>query len=511
MKMHRNTGQQSLDRFIPALAFILIFGMAARAPLDSDLWWHLRAGQASLELGRPLLVDFFSHTRFAEAWTNHSWLAQIVLFAVFYLGGHLALGALVSVLAAASLLLVYAQMEGHPILRAFILVLAATVAAPVWSPRPQLFSLLCFAILGYILYQNRKTGRGRLWLLVPLFILWSNLHGGYVLGMLLIAATAGGLVFDRFFPSPGTPRLPWKRIGQLLLWGALGGLAVAANPNGPSMWAIPFRTVGVGVLRELISEWASPDFHEITQQPFLWLLFLALGSAALSRRRIAGPDLFALLGFAYLGFLARRNFGPFALVAAPALSRHLPEVLSSMADRLAAWSGRQGEAWRRGPLQVSRLQVSPGLQAGLNLAILALMAGAALLKLLVVTSPGLLSFQTSVLFPLAAAQWIEKNHPAGEIFNDYSWGGYLGWTLRGYPVFVDGRTDLYDDGLLRSYLTAARGEPGWEEVLDEHRVNLVLVPTGGGLSRALANSPGWRLGYQDETAVVYLRREVIPP
>ena len=61
--------------------------------------------------------------------------------------------------------------------------------------------------------------------------------------------------------------------------------------------------------------------------------------------------------------------------------------------------------------------------------------------------------QLEDLYPVEAVKWIEENQLEVEIFNEYNWGGNLIWQLRDYPVFVDGRTDLYDDELLREYLT----------------------------------------------------------
>jgi hypothetical protein len=503
--------EDALTWFIPALVLILVFGMAARAPLDSDLWWHLRGGEASLELGRPVLSDLFSHTRFGETWTNHSWLAQVILFAFYRFGGYLGLAGLVAALAAASLGLVYLQMEGHPLSRAFILILAATVIAPVWSPRPQIFSLLLFSCLGYLLHRYRVQGRDQLWLSLPLFILWSNLHGGHVLGLLLIAAAIAGEAFDwafRFSRPAGESR---KIITHLALWGVAGWLALVINPNGLAIWTIPFRTIGVGALQELIAEWASPDFHQIAQQPFLWLLFLTLGALALSQRRLAGPDLFAVLGFAYLGFLARRNFGPFALVAAPVLSRHLGDLLTVMKERLASWTAGWREAWRRDAPGASWFPLPARLRNSLNISILAILGAIALVKLVLVASSPLLDGHIREVYPQAAAGWIEANRPLGPIFNDYNWGGYLVWNLRDYPVFVDGRTDLFDDDLLETYLLTFRGEPGWQGVLDDHRVNLVLVPFEAGIVRELERSYGWQEAYRDRVAVVYVRRSSLTP
>ena len=127
--------------------------------------------------------------------------------------------------------------------------------------------------------------------------------------------------------------LDWGRIGKLVLWGVIAGLVVVINPNGIAMWLIPFKTVDVSVLQASLTEWASPDFHQLVEQPFLWLLFATLGIASLSKRRMDGTDLVTTLGFAYLAFLFRRNFGTFAMVAAPVLSRHLYILLQDWQEQ----------------------------------------------------------------------------------------------------------------------------------------------------------------------------------
>ncbi|MBI4769118.1 MAG: hypothetical protein HY784_01565, partial [Chloroflexi bacterium] len=87
-----------------------------------------------------------------------------------------------------------------------------------------------------------------------------------------------------------------------------------------------------------------------------------------------------------------------------------------------------------------------------------------------------------------------------------NWGGYLTWALYpDYPVFVDGRTDLYEDAFLREYLRTAQGAPGWEATLERYGVRLVLVEADSGLDRELGRSAGWTLAYRDELAVVYAR------
>ena len=94
------------------------------------------------------------------------------------------------------------------------------------------------------------------------------------------------------------------------------------------------------------------------------------------------------------------------------------------------------------------------------------------------------------------------------MFNSYNWGGYLIWHLwPDYLVFVDGRTDLFGDKLLGQYLEVRFARPGFQEVLDEYGVNLVLTEAGGFTDNFLALDDGWTLAYSDDVAVIYVRDE----
>jgi hypothetical protein len=106
--------------------------------------------------------------------------------------------------------------------------------------------------------------------------------------------------------------------------------------------------------------------------------------------------------------------------------------------------------------------------------------------------------------PMGAVEYLRQTRPPGRLFNSYNWGAYLLWALPEYPVFVDGRTDLYNDEVIGEWLRVARAEEGWQEVLDKWDVNLVLVePTTPLVYRLEVN--GWKELYADEVAVVYGR------
>jgi hypothetical protein len=107
------------------------------------------------------------------------------------------------------------------------------------------------------------------------------------------------------------------------------------------------------------------------------------------------------------------------------------------------------------------------------------------------------------VFPVAAANWLEANPPPGKMFNYFSWGGYLLYLL--WPeqkVFIDGQTDFYGEDLTRQYEQVYYSEEGWQDVLARHQVQWAILPADAMLAVRLRNDLGWRVIYQDETAVI---------
>jgi hypothetical protein len=116
----------------------------------------------------------------------------------------------------------------------------------------------------------------------------------------------------------------------------------------------------------------------------------------------------------------------------------------------------------------------------------------------------------AMTLPVDAVAYLNSAQPNGPMFNSYNWGGYLMFAAPQYPVFVDGRTDLYgqtddDTNILLTYLDAARGGSSWRATLDEYAINLVVVEEASGLARALITEPGWTLAYSDDLSVIYTR------
>ena len=188
---------QDLRKVFLVLVFLLVFFIMLGPPQDADMWWHLRAGKEMVEQEKILTTDIFSYTHYGESWTNAFWLSDIMLYLAYGLGGYLGIALLVSFTSILTMAVIYRHTAANPFpLPLLIILLAAFAIAPVWTPRPQIFSFLLLAILDYGLSGRNGFILKRPGLIVPIFILWANLHGGFIWGFLLLVAFIVGTGID---------------------------------------------------------------------------------------------------------------------------------------------------------------------------------------------------------------------------------------------------------------------------------------------------------------------------
>ncbi len=468
--------QLTMQRLMGLILFILLFTMAARVPTDTDTWWHLRSGQVMVDEHTILRHDRFSHTRQGEAWINHSWGAQIILYGVYELfgggtrpgaTGNIGLSLFTAALATAGMGLVYAMCAGNVYVRAFAVVLGAATAAVFWAPRPQMFSFVLAAGILYLLHLYKRRHIDRLWLIPALVLVWANLHGGFAMAFILLLGTLFGEALANLAGDRRPDVLRGARLRKLVMVTAVSVPAVAINPYGIRMLAYPFETVSIGALQDFIQEWAAPDFHLPQTWPFLVMLLALLAVFATSKERVDWTDLVLVSGSAAMALMAGRNIALFAVVATPVLSRQ--------AD---AWLAERG--WRLRP----RRTVSRGMLL-VNWALLVLVSMGALAKVGTTLSERTIRQAQEEFFPAQLADYLQQTLPAGRLFNSYNWGGYLIFAAPQVPVFVDGRTDLYGDELLQKYLEVILLRDGWQQTLDEYGIDRVAIESDSTLAGAL--------------------------
>lgn len=488
----------TIQRLTLAILFILLFAMAVRVPTDTDTWWHIRSGEYILDHTQIPTTDPFSHTRQGEDWIDHSWGSQVVIYGAYELfgggvapgdSGNIGLALYMATLATVGMAFVYLMGEGNVYVRAFCVVLGAAAAAVFWSLRPQMFSFMLGGLVLYLLHLYKREDIDRLWLIPPIIVLWVNLHGGFAIGFILLFGSIAGELSGNLFNRDDDRVIGWPRLKKMILVTAVSIPLVALNPYGVQMLGYPFRTVGIGVLQDFIQEWSSPDFHQPQNWPFAMLLLGVLATAGLSSRRIDWTDLALVGGTAIMALMSGRNIAVFALVATPVLNRHLN-----------AWLTDRG--WQ---IRLRRTVSRPVLITNWLLLLMVLAGG--LVKIAAALNEETVRTAQEQFFPVEVAAYLRESPPPGAMFNSYNWGGYLMFAAPDVPVYVDGRTDLYDDEFLRQYLEIVFLQDDWEAALDAQDIGFVAIEADSVLAAMLrSQSDRWdeRL-FDEERSAVFVR------
>ena len=528
----------STKQLVICLTFLAVFAMAARISVDTDTWWHLRAGQWIVENRAVLKQDHFSYTLLGEKWQYPGWLVEVPMYAIYQAFGPGGLNMWTAAMVALTFWFVWKTLFGGEFLRAFVIILATAASGVFWAARPNLMTFLLTGVFLWILEESRMQWHAysqqketmnpsrrnvrsddfsrrmmtsvittsvltkRIWLLPVLMVLWANSHGGFAVGLILWGVYYVSSLFswllnrmdNRRQTADDRPRpaVSSQRVKTLSLVGVLMVLAVCVNPSGPVMLLYPFKTVGIDVLRQFIQEWQSPNFHDRQLLPFLMLVLLTIGALGVSRKRISLVDFLLLTGFMSLSLTAGRNIALFAVVAPMVLTRHAISFLQETSELLGIRRSTPT------PVRTSRWQST------LNWTLLGIFFLAVAVKSSLVIPNKINEEHFEETLPVAAVEFIKDAQPRGNLFNSYNWGAYLLWTLPEYPVFVDGRTDLYGDVLIGQWIQVVQADDDWEKVLDQWGVNVILLEPFRPVVHELERT-GWQLLYEDEIAVIFGR------
>jgi hypothetical protein len=452
-------GRSLAPLFVALAAFALAL---ATPPSDPDMYWHLASGKWMLDHGQLLRADVFSSTVNGQPYSVGEWLGQIVLYVAYLAGGWTGLvilrGLLVGV--CAFFLTRVALRGGAPIIVAVPVTCAALLLSEiVWTDRPHLFTLALFPLLLDLLLAARAGRFGLLLGVPPLMLLWTNLHGGYALGLALVGVfTLEALLTRRNFAAFAITAST-AFAASLVDPGSLGLSAAAAHATAPPRFIV---------------EESPPD---VTRPAgFVFAAFI-IGTLALAMRSGGSLlDLLLLAPLLWLGLSAQRHMPYFAFAAVPFISAAIPRAWSP----LEAWLARR-RPYPRGAI----------VGFGAGVAAMAL-AGVAFVP----NAPNERAYPTVVLDAVRSG--------SGVLLNEYDWGGYLIWRAPERPVFVDGRLFPFLPDVFADWRTAVELGPRWKEVLERYQVTQVLLRPDRALVSALREQ-GWRVVGGDAGSVLLER------
>ncbi|HXA42258.1 MAG TPA: hypothetical protein VNV65_04995 [Candidatus Solibacter sp.] len=474
--------------------------VAAAQPrnLDTDIWWHLANGRYILGHGIPS-TDVYSFTAVGHTWVVHEWLADVAMYLAYGAVGISGLIVLAALVVAAGELVILRLLRAGglgPTSAVAVGVLLAVASAPSWGPRPQLLNFVFTALLTLaLLAYRRRPGRWLLWL-PAMFVLWANLHSGFVVGVALVLVFwVGELAQARLSRlasgrPEGVPVLGRDELRRLLLVAVGGLLAGLLTPGTYRTVSFALGTLTSQRIQSLIVEWASPDFHSISGQALLLVLLLMIAGAIGMGRSAARIDAtYLLLGLAglTLGLTSQRHVPIFAACGAPLVGQLVSSLLAGLGARP----------------RVLRQPSAAAARINLSIAAVLLVAGVAYTWNAV--SPAAVDRAVAASAPTEATDYLLSHRPPGQLFNTYNFGGYLDWTAYPtYRVFIDGRTEVYGDAVFDQYLSVEFLSGGFESTLDHYGVNTVMISASDPL-RLLLEARGWRRVHSDNVALVYVR------
>ena len=450
-------------------AFAIVLLVALRKDLVVDGWMALVSGRWIAQHGLPShdTLAVWTHGR---RWTDQQWLAQLGLYGLWRLGG-IKLALLVHALLVTSGIVgaaLIARTRGASALSVTWVAIPVLIAYyPVASVmRPQSFAFPLFVATLWLVFADARQPSRRVFLTLPLLVLWTNLHGSVLLGAMLVSLAGLVAMVEQQRPSG-------RGLALLLTpWACL-----FASPYALHLPAYYDRILIGGQFKNFVTEWAPTTLTLSTAAVYLLVLggFWLLGRAG---RQAPLLDQLAFVLTAVLAFEAVRNTAWVGLVALA--------VLPPLVDRL------------RGPVQDP-----PRMNRILAVTIL---ATAAITLVAVAAKPT--SWFTTKFPPAAAQAAAAAAGPQGRVFATSPYADWLLWSrprLAGRVAF-DARFELLSTRQLQRIALLQARSGDWLKTVSGYRVFVLNARTDRTLEQALIQRLPARIVFSSPQVVVLRRR-----
>ncbi len=485
---------------------------------DNDCWWHVKTGQYIHEHGIPK-NDVFAYTAADHVWNNHEWLSQLGFYHVWQLGEDAGFGGWRAVIIMIAVLLwatysiaffLAAKLSRSFWIALLIAVMGVAIGRRMFYPRPPVVSnLIMMGEIALLVAINQRWIR-RAWVfaLIPVIALWTNLHGGWMAGGMILGAWMLGEVVKRVWAGL------WKRedssagaddcfpVAWLIVLG-IGCLAATfANPFGIELYKLPARVMNDRMLVSMIGELAKPNYFFVIDFLIFYVAIFLMGLATLRRLRPPLWEVLIWLFFLSQAMLHVRHLFLFSVAMVPLSTRVIVASLDAIADTVpivlhgittavqrafiaciavyaAAWviiNPREGGEW----LHPMTARSYPGRNAQFA-------EGQGYIR---------------SAFPVLLCDFIEKADLRGNMFNENNYAGYLIWRLspEKHRVFSDSRFDIFGSKFLAYENVIASGGAAvidgesvtWESLLERYDVQWAITHGGAGLQVMLSRSKAWK-------------------
>ena len=484
------------------LAFIILGLLLIHPSGEADTWMHIKTGEIIVKDMRMTRVDEYSYTRAGEKWLNHQWLSQVIFYFVYKLSGMNGLvifsGALIFL--AFIFLFINSYRKNSWLLAVFLMLLVMFFSQGAFLARPLAFSLLLFSVFLFILHRYKYLWDAKkenlLYALIPLQILWVNLHGSSIMGVFLIwAFIIGEFIDNKRHGFNSRYVIKGERYKKLLFVGILLTISTGLTPYWYNTIFFP-----IAEFKEMsfINEWL-PSIHKdilLNLGTMAYYRFFLLISALVfifRGRAVSFSDIIIFGSLLYLSLSGKRHLPLYGFAVMPCVVEYLKDmefkaisaqlkkiILNSVSIVLIFYLVLLGKDIVTGKYYVNQ---NINYQFGLG----------------------------NVNYPKEAMDFLKKSGLEGNMFNDYASGCFLIGEL--YPsrkVFIDGRNTIYGAKFItENYVDCLKSPLLFENLVNRYNINYVFLDYGlsntAVLIPYLCRTKNWELIYFDDKAGIFAK------
>jgi hypothetical protein len=485
---------------------------------DHDFWWHIATGRYIITEGHLPEKDPFSFTSAMEENNNlfperenfilkQYWLGQVIFYLLYDYAGPKGIILLRTSLYIMTILFVLWRLQrwsvSLPVSFISVFSLFMLMTSRLTGERPVLFTILFTAVLFFILEDFRDKKDKRIFLLPPLMLFWSNLHGGFILGVVIIMIFmfCEGL---KIILKRGVYTRHEVIIFYTATIAALGFSFI--NPTGWDAFAIALSSKYKPFI-EGIQEYNSPFAIYKEKLSFINYWYVALAVLfpivlIIRNRKFDFTHIILLSVLLIMSVSAVRFVDYFGIIAVMVVGREIDIWIKDL--------------FRTRYSEQKYMKILNWLTVATFFSLIFFIAGTTF------KSPGF-ALARDYSVPEKAVDFIEKNRLKGNMFNDFAYGGYLSWRL--YPrekTFIDTRalnlTVMTEFGWIARTVDSIYGTkpsptkgPLWERLLTHYNINFIFLnpyDVHGTVLRIifkLSNSDKWVPVYCDPITVIFVR------
>ena len=486
---------------------------------DYDFWWHIATGRYIVTEGHLPGKDPFSFTSTMEENRNlfperenfllkQYWLAQVLFYIVFDYIGPTGIIFLRSLILLFTVLIVCWQLQrsGVSFYISFAFVFALfMMTTKSLGERPVLFSILFTSVVLFLLEDFKERKSTTLFLIAPVMLLWSNMHGGFIIGIIIISVFILCEMIKTFFKKSSLTKK------EMRIFYSATGLALIASFVNPTGWDSFFVALSpkYDVFLEGIQEYESPFYfytHKIRTFDYVYVTVASVFPVILilRNRKIELTHLLLLSGFLIMSLRTTRYGIFYGVVGSMIMGKEFNGLINDTIKK------RVSEEYYK--------KIEYGLAIAALISASLFVVGYSDLKPL---DFSIAKFRTT---PVAAVNFIERNKIRGNMFNDYGYGGYITWRLYPLKNFIDTRSlnrtvmNEYDwvcnaKKKVEGIKTTNKNIPLWETLLNHYKINFVFIPLMDlygnvfPLALELVESDKWVTVYLDYMSIIFIKNK----